>query len=115
MYKQREEVETAFDSMKNELENGKTNLSDGDAVRGYFFLSFLSLYLYYKILGLLKKNGLCGKVSVREVLLELSKVYEIEFEKRKKLSEIPARAKSLADSLGVDHLLFTAVFLRHYF
>ena len=34
--------------MKNELENDKTYLGD-DTVRGFFIL-FLSLYLYYRIL-----------------------------------------------------------------
>ncbi|MBI5036194.1 transposase, partial [Candidatus Micrarchaeota archaeon] len=48
-YKEREEVEQAFDALKNELENDKTYLGDADAVRGYFFISFLSLYLYYEI------------------------------------------------------------------
>jgi len=33
-YKERESVETAFDAMKNELENDKTYLGDDDAVRG---------------------------------------------------------------------------------
>ncbi|EQD55418.1 TPR repeat protein, partial [mine drainage metagenome] len=50
LYKDREEVEQAFDAMKNELENDKTYLQDAIAVRGYFFVSFLSLYVYFSIL-----------------------------------------------------------------
>jgi len=61
MYKDRESVEVAFDALKNELENDKTCLNDDDAIRGYFFISFLSLYLHYKILNLLRKNELIGK------------------------------------------------------
>ncbi|MEM3455340.1 MAG: hypothetical protein QXT72_02130 [Candidatus Micrarchaeia archaeon] len=44
LYKQREEIEQAFDVMKNELENDKTYLQD-DALRGYFFITFVSLGL----------------------------------------------------------------------
>ena len=33
-YKQREEIEQAFDAMKNELENDKSYLSDEDSLRG---------------------------------------------------------------------------------
>ncbi|MDP2844537.1 MAG: transposase, partial [Candidatus Methanoperedens sp.] len=41
MWKDRENIEVAFDALKNELENDKTYLNDDDAVRGYFFISFL--------------------------------------------------------------------------
>ena len=102
MYKERESVETAFDAMKNELENDKTYLGDDDAVRGYFFISFISLYLYYRILKMLKEKDLVGKVSVGEVLLEFSKVYEITIGEKKKLSEIPKRVEKLADLLELD-------------
>lgn len=97
LFKQREEVETAFDAMKNELENDKTYLSDDDAVRGYFFVSFLSLYLYYRILEILRKKELVGKISVNEVLLELSKVYIVDYgDGKTKLSEIPAKTDKIS-------------------
>ncbi len=102
-YKQREEVEVAFDAMKNEMENDKTYLSDSDAIRGYFFISFLSLYLYYQILEILRKNNLIGKISVNEVLFELSKVYLVYYEDGKKmLSEIPKKAEKLSAILEYD-------------
>lgn len=102
MWKDRENIEVAFDALKNELENDKTYLDDDDAVRGYFFISFLSLYLYYKILNILRKNKLVEKVSVNEVLLELSKVYEIHLGEKRKLSEIPNKVMKLAESLNMD-------------
>jgi len=66
------------------------------------FISFISLYLYYKILNLLRKAKLVDKVSVNEVLLELSKVYEIHLGEKRKLSEIPNKVEKLAESLGMD-------------
>ena len=92
MYKTREDVEQAFDAMKNELEEDKTYLQDGDSVRGYFFTIFTALYVHYRILNALKDRGTNGKISVKEVLLELSRVYAIEMGRRKTLSEIPRRA-----------------------
>ncbi len=102
MWKDRENIEVAFDALKNELENDKTYLDNDDAVRGYFFISFISLYLYYKVLNLLRKAKLVEKVSVNEVLLELSKVYEIHLGEKRKLSEIPNQVIELAESLGLD-------------
>ena len=51
MYKQRDEIEQAIDAVKNEMENDRTYLRDDESVRGYFFISFISLYLYYSILS----------------------------------------------------------------
>jgi len=101
MWKDRENIEVAFDALKNELENDKTYLGDNDALRGYFFISFLSLYLYYKILNLIKQKELSNKISVKEVLLELSKVYEVCFDNKKKLGPIPERVNKLTENLGI--------------
>ena len=103
IYKQREEIETAFDAMKNEMENDKTYLSDDDAVRGYFFISFISLYLYYCLLEILRKNDLVGKISVNDLLFELSKVYLVQHEDGKqKLSEIPKKVLELERIFDFD-------------
>lgn len=102
MYKSREDIESGFDALKNDLENDKTYLRDDDAVRGYFFVSFISLYLHYKILNLLKKNELNDKISVNEALMELSKIYSIHTGSRKMFGAIPAKAEKLALALGVD-------------
>ena len=102
MYKSREGIEAGFDALKNDLENDKTYLRDDDGVRGYFFVSFLSLYLHYRILGMLKKKKLSRKVSVKEALLELSKVCEIRSGDAVRLAAVPARAERLAALLDVD-------------
>jgi len=102
LFKTREEIEVAFDAMKNEMENDKCYLSDDDAVRGYFFISFISLYLYFRILGMLRQHELVGKVSVQELLFEFSKVYLVYYsDGRKRLSEIPARVEKLEKTLGL--------------
>ena len=105
LYKQREEVEQAFDAMKDELENDKSYLSDDYALRGYFFISFVSLYLYYAALNLLRKNGLVGDVSVNELLFELSRVFLVRYSDGSTgLSEIPKKVEQLVQKLGVDIL-----------
>lgn len=102
MYKDRESIEVAFDALKNELENDKTYLGDDEAVRGYFFVSFLSLYLYYRVLNKLKEKKLSHKISVSDLLFELSKVYEVHIDKKKKFSEIPKKVENLVETLCMD-------------
>ena len=104
LYKQREEIEQAFDAMKNELENDKSYLNDDDSLRGYFFVSFLSLYMYYSIFVLIRAADLTNKLSVKDVLLKFSKVYKIVGEKKESLSEIPSSVEK------IDRLLGTNVF-----
>ena len=102
LYKQREEIEQAFDAMKNELENDKSYLGDEDSLRGYFFVSFLSLYLYYRIFVLIRAADLTSKLSVKDVLLKFSKVYRIVRGKKETLSEIPASVEKIDVMLGTD-------------
>lgn len=102
LYKEREEVELAFDAMKNELEDDKTYLSDDDAVRGHFFVTFVSLYLYFRVLELLRRAEIIRKVSVNELLFNLSRVslaYHTDGTKR--LTEIPAKVEKVERALGL--------------
>jgi transposase len=101
LYKSREEVEVAFDAMKNELENDKAYVHTTDGLRGYFFISFISLYMYFSILQTLKNNGMSQKMSVKEALFELSKIYVIADGARRTLAEIPERPKKVADLFGL--------------
>jgi transposase len=105
LYKQREEIEQAFDVMKDELENDKSYLSDDYALRGYFFISFVSLYLYYAALNTLRRNGLVGNISVNELLFELSRVFMVKYSDGSTgLSEVPKKVERLVQRLGI-HIL----------
>jgi len=68
LYKGREDVELAFDAMKNELESDKTNLRSDETVRGYFIVAFLAMRIYFKILKRLREKELTSKISVNGVL-----------------------------------------------
>lgn len=102
MYKQRECIECAFDVLKNPLESDKTYLGDDDAVRGYFFVSFIALYIHCNLMNKLRENELLKKISVKELLLEFSKVYIVTDGRREVVSEIPKKVEELAEKMGVD-------------
>ena len=102
MYKQREEIEQSFDAMKNELENDKSYLSNDDSIRGYFFISFVSLYIYYSIFVLIRAAGLTDKLSVKDALLKYSRVYKIIHNNKEIISEIPASSEKIDEQLGTN-------------
>lgn len=97
-YKEREEIEQAFDFMKNDLEADKTYLGRDDAVRGYFVVVFLAMRLYFKILKRLRERELFGKISVKEVLFGLSKMRMIvETSGSEYLCALPKKTEQILD------------------
>lgn len=98
LYKGKQDVELAFDAMKNTLDSDKTYMHTDEAVRGYFFLTFLSLRIYFHVLRRLRENKLTQKVSVEEVFFELSKVQKIvEPSGREYFVKIPKRARKILE------------------
>ena len=78
LYKFRNDVEEAFDVFKNLLQVDTPYLRDDDTLRGYVFASFISLVAYYRILKLLKSKKINTRISVKDALLQLSKIYLTE-------------------------------------
>ena len=70
-------------------------------VQGYFFISFISLYMYFSILQVLKDHDVSQKISVKETLFELSKIYVIADGARRTIAEISGRSKKIADIFGL--------------
>ena len=106
LYKSRDEVEKAFDVFKNLLQVDTPYLRDETSLRGYVFVVFIGLFLYYHLLKRITELGLNRKMSVRDVLLELSKVYAIEVAGNDIVSEVPKKARFLLDSFGLELDLF---------
>ncbi len=103
MWKSRDGIEKAFDVLQNELQVDTPYISKETTFKGYVFASFISLYLHYKVLNLLKSKGINRKVSVSDVLFELSKV--MAYEKNGNLLEIPKRTHKMIDKCGVKDLI----------
>ena len=97
LYKGREDVELAFDAMKNCLDSDKTYMHTDEAVRGYFFVTLLSLRIYFNVLRRLRERDLTKKISVEEVFFELSKVQKIVEPEREYFAKIPNRARKILE------------------
>ncbi|MGP6207079.1 transposase [Cuniculiplasma sp. SKW3] len=106
LYKFRNDVEESIDAFKNLLRTDTPYLRDDDTLRGYLFVSFISLIAYYRILSLLKKKGINDRISVKDVVLQLSKIHLTDVGNRSILAEIPKKARELAELLGMEPDLF---------
>lgn len=78
LYKQRREIESSFDTLKNTLEGDKTWMQSRESMQGYFFILFIALHVYSQALEHLRCKDLLRKYSVHDVLWRLSKVYTVE-------------------------------------
>jgi len=105
IYKGREDVEQSFDAMKNELEEDKTYLQDDESIWGYFFITFLSLYQHYRVLSLIRSRNLVGKLSVNELLLQLSRVYMVKYaDGTTGFLDIPKKVENIIEALDLNIL-----------
>ena len=64
-------------------------------------MSFISLYIYFRILGVLNAKGMSPKISVKDAILELSKIYVLVHGARTSLAEIPEKSQKMADLFGL--------------
>jgi hypothetical protein len=102
-YKEREDVELAFDAMKNYIDSDKTYLQSPESVRGYFFISLLALRIYFKVLKKLRILNLNQIISVEEVFFELSKIEMIyDSNNKKSLAQIPKHAEEIFGYFASD-------------
>lgn len=105
-YKQRCDVEEVFDVLKNVLNADRSYLRTDEHIRGYMFVMLISLILHYRLLNVLRKADLINVVSVKEVLVHLSKIYVVEDGFGDDiLSEVPKKARELLEKMGIELLL----------
>jgi hypothetical protein len=75
-------------------------------IRGYMFVMLTSLILSYRLLNVLRSADLTNVVSVKEVLVHMSKIYVVEDSFGNEiLSEVPKKARKILEKMKVDLLL----------
>ena len=68
------------------------------AVKGFFFIVFLALRIRFKILKVLKDHNLLGKMSVTEIIFELSMMGRIaEKSGEKYFAAVPKKVEKIVD------------------
>jgi transposase len=102
IYKRRETVEKMFDTYKTVLEADKIYLQDDEGVFGHVFISFLSLYIHYKLEQVLKKGELSRKMTPIDLLFKYGKVYHVDIGDRDMITEVPKKVVDLEERLGLD-------------
>ena len=101
LYKERCDVEYAFDTLQNTLGAEVTWMRSRESLQGYLFIIFIALHLYSQVLEHLKRKGLLTRYSVQDVLTYLSKVCIVEMDGKDRLGEVTKQTKKVIDLLEV--------------
>lgn len=99
LYRDRNGIETAFDTLANTLEGDKTYMQSPESFRGYYFILFLSLYIWSQIRDHLKRKGLLAKYSVQDVLKQLGKAHEVVIDGKPSTAPVPKQVRDLVEAL----------------
>jgi transposase len=102
LYKTRDLVERHFDTLKNEIQADVLYLGDRSAVFGHLFIGFLCLYLYCKLMIIIKKVGLTAEYSPKDLLLIFSKVMRISYDGFDQITEVPKKVRELEKKLQLN-------------
>lgn len=100
LYKSRDLVEKHFETFKSELSADKLYLQDTFSLFGHFFIAFLALYLYCRIMNILKKANLNAKYSPKDVLIKFSKIFEIITDAQPIFTEVPKQVRKISEAMN---------------
>ncbi|MHB8586763.1 MAG: transposase [Thermoplasmatota archaeon] len=101
LYKERREIEYAYDALQNELRGDVTWMRSAESMVGYHFILFLALHLYSQVLDHLKRKKLLSTYSVRDVLTYLSKVDVVEIDGKEHALPVTRQTQHVIDRLEV--------------
>jgi len=101
LYKERRDVEYAFDSLKNTLGADVTWMRSRESLQGYLFIHFVALHIYSQVLDHLKRKKLLDRYSVQDTLTYLSKVCIVELDGQDRLGEITRQTKKVINLLEI--------------
>lgn len=94
-YKSRLEIEQMFDVYKNTLDADKTYMQCSEALNGWTFINHLALLVYYRIYKNLQDKKMTSKVSVDDILIQLSHINKIKINDKWMMQEIPTKTEKL--------------------
>ena len=101
LYKERREVEYAFDTLQNTLGAEVTWMRSRESLQGFLFIMFIALHLYSQVLDHLKRKDLLKRYSVQDVLTYLSKVCVVEMDGKDRLAEVTRQTRKVIELLEV--------------
>jgi len=102
LYRAKERLEKVFRAMKNELSTLPLRLHKESTLKGYLFVVYLSLIIYFHLQNRIRDSGVLKKVPLEGVLGELRKLKLVDFPSTSYLCEVTRKKTELPVALGIS-------------
>lgn len=102
MYRSRDRVEKGFRDMKTDLDAIPMGTHTDETMKGYLLVQFVALMLETEIRRRMRASGLSERMSIREMLIELSKLRVVKQEGSMFLTEISKKQREIFQGLGIE-------------
>lgn len=104
--KSRDVVERMFRIVKNDLSGLPLRVHKEDTLRGYLFVIFLSLVIYFELLNRMKDSDLQKKYSVETLLIELGKLRMVKLlNEDEMLTEITKKQRNIIKKMKLNNMM----------
>jgi len=102
LYRERDEIEKAFNNIINEIDLLPLNTQSEKTTRGFIFVAFLSLIIRTRLVNKMREAGLLEKYSVELLLLQLEKLRKVVLADGQVMTtEITKRQRETLDALKI--------------
>lgn len=101
IYKERMEIEQAFDFLKNLLEQDKSYVQNDKSLEAWTFINHISLMLNYKIYNLLRRKDFLSKLSVADFISHLKYIFKVKINGSWCLSETTKKTRDILETMDL--------------
>ena len=102
VYRERDAVERAFRTLKQDIQVLPLNMKTESSMKGYLFVTFVSLILRMRLLKWMKETGLIDNYTLDGMLLELAKIKKIKLANGETITtELSKRQRTILEKLGL--------------
>ena len=102
VYRERDYIEKTFRTLKQDIQVLPLNVKKESTMKGFLFVTFLSLILRMKLLKQMKDTDLLEDYTVDGLLLELSKIKKIKLANGEIItSELSKKQRVIYQALGL--------------
>ena len=102
LYRSRDRVEKGFRDMKSDLGALPMGVHTDDTIQGYLLVEFISLIIESELRRRMRESSLKGKMSIHEMLIELSKLRIIKQGSSKLLTEISKKQREIFEAMKIN-------------
>jgi transposase len=101
LYRSRDRVEKGFRNMKSDLGTLPMGVHGDETIQGYLLVQFIALIIEFEIRKRMRGSAIKGMMSMRELLMEMSKLRMVKQGDSKMLTEITKKQRGILEAMSI--------------